>query len=127
MTAAALFDLVSASWIGSLARDIAAAGAAFYTALTYNGADGLSPPHPADAAMLAGFHAHQRRDKGFGPAAGPRATARVATVPLPPDARFSTTTCWPSAALILSATARARMSLVPPGGSGTTSVIGLFG
>ena len=38
------------------------------------GSDGWSPPHPADAAMLAGFHAHQRRDKGFGPAAGPRAT-----------------------------------------------------
>ena len=74
VTAAALFDLVSASWIGSFARDVAAAGAAFYTALTYDGADGWSPPHPADAAMLAGFHAHQRRDKGFGPAAGPRAT-----------------------------------------------------
>jgi SAM-dependent methyltransferase len=74
VTAAALFDLVSASWIGSFARDIAAAGAAFYTALTYDGVDGWSPPHPADAAMLAGFHAHQRRDKGFGPAAGPRAT-----------------------------------------------------
>src|SRR5438105_1198922 len=37
------------------------------------------------------------------------------------------TTRWPSAALILSATARAIMSLVPPGGSGITSVIGLVG
>jgi SAM-dependent methyltransferase len=74
VTAAALFDLVSASWIGSFARDVAAAGAAFYTALTYDGTDRWSPPHPADAAMLAGFHAHQRGDKGFGPAAGPRAS-----------------------------------------------------
>ena len=58
---------------------------------------------------------------------GSRATARVVTVPLPADARFSTTICWPSAALILSATARAMMSLLPPGGSAMTSVIGLFG
>jgi hypothetical protein len=49
------------------------------------------------------------------------------TVPLPAAARFSITTCWPSAMLILSATARAMMSLVPPGGSGITSVIGLLG
>jgi SAM-dependent methyltransferase len=74
VTAAALFDLVSKPWIESFARHVAGAGAAFYTALTYDGVDAWSPPHPADAAMLAGFHAHQRRDKGFGPAAGPRAT-----------------------------------------------------
>src|SRR5205085_2661314 len=53
--------------------------------------------------------------------------ARVATVPLPPAGRLSMTTRWPSAALSLSATARATMSLVPPGGSGITSVIGLVG
>src|SRR4051794_13823583 len=69
VTAAALFDLVSASWIEGFARETAAAGAAFYPALTYDGVDRWSPPHPADAAMLVGFHAHQRRDKGFGPAA----------------------------------------------------------
>jgi hypothetical protein len=51
----------------------------------------------------------------------------VPTVPLPPAARFSITICWPSAVLSLSATARAMMSLVPPGGSGMTSVIGRFG
>jgi hypothetical protein len=51
----------------------------------------------------------------------------VPTVPLPPAARFSTTTCWPSDALSLSATARAMMSLLPPGGSGTMSVIGRLG
>jgi len=55
------------------------------------------------------------------------ATWRVPTVPLPPEGRFSTTTCWPSEALSLSATARAMMSLVPPGGSGMTSVIGRLG
>jgi hypothetical protein len=51
----------------------------------------------------------------------------VPTEPLPPAARFSITTCSPSAALILSAIARAMMSLVPPGGSGMTSVMGRFG
>ena len=56
-----------------------------------------------------------------------RATCRVATVPLPPAARFSITTCWPSDLLMRSPTIRAMMSLVPPGGSGTTSVIGRLG
>ena len=75
VTAAALFDLVSPAWIGRFAAAVAATGAAFYTALTYDGREEWRPPHPADAAMLAAFHAHQGRDKGFGPAAGPEATA----------------------------------------------------
>jgi hypothetical protein len=49
----------------------------FYTALTYDGAEAWEPPHPADAAMLQAFHAHQAGDKGFGPAAGPGATAAL--------------------------------------------------
>jgi hypothetical protein len=78
VTGAALFDLVSADWIGRLAQAVADQGAAFYTALTYDGGETWDPPHPDDAAMLAAFHAHQRRDKGFGPAAGPDATERLA-------------------------------------------------
>lgn len=74
VTAAALFDLVSAAWIERLAEAVAARGAAFYTALTYNGREEWAPPHPADAAITAAFHAHQRRDKGFGPASGPGAS-----------------------------------------------------
>src|SRR5712671_4819844 len=45
--------------------------------------------------------------------------------PAPP--RFSTTTCWPSDLLILSATMRPSASLPPPGGNGMTSVTGRTG
>lgn len=74
VTAAALFDLVSRAWIARFAAAVAARAAAFYTALSYDGVERWHPAHPADAAILAAFNAHQSRDKGFGPAAGPRAT-----------------------------------------------------
>jgi SAM-dependent methyltransferase len=72
VTAAALFDLVSAAWIERFVRALPR-GAAFYTALTYDGRESWTPAHPADAAIHAAFLAHQRRDKGFGPSAGPKA------------------------------------------------------
>lgn len=75
VTAAALFDLVSPAWIERFASAVAAAGGAFYTALTYDGREEWMPPHPADDAITAAFHTHQRRDKGFGPSAGPQASA----------------------------------------------------
>lgn len=78
VTAAALFDLASVPWIEALARAVAARRAAFYTVLTYDGREAWEPPHPSDAALLAAFHAHQARDKGFGPAAGPGATDALA-------------------------------------------------
>lgn len=78
VTAAALFDLASVPWIEGLARAVTARRAAFHTALTYDGRETWEPPHPADAALLAAFHAHQARDKGFGPAAGPGATDALA-------------------------------------------------
>ncbi len=78
VTAAALFDLVSEAWIAALARAVAAAGAVFYTALTYDGQERWTPPHPADAAIHAAFLAHQGGDKGFGPSTGPAATAALA-------------------------------------------------
>ncbi len=74
VTAAALFDLVSVSWIERFARAVASRNAAFYTALTYDGVEIWDPPHPADAAILAAFNDHQASDKGFGPSAGPHAT-----------------------------------------------------
>lgn len=73
VTASAFFDLVSPEWIARFARALAARGASLLAVLTYDGQESWSPPHDADAAMLAAFHAHQGRDKGFGPAAGRRA------------------------------------------------------
>jgi SAM-dependent methyltransferase len=73
VTASALFDLVSAEFIAKFAAIIAARKSAFYTVLTYDGDQRWTPEHEADAALADAFHAHQRRDKGFGPAAGPDA------------------------------------------------------
>jgi SAM-dependent methyltransferase len=73
VTAAALFDLVSAAFIKRFSAALAARGSAFYTVLTYNGEQRWTPLHPADSAMAAAFHGHQSRDKGFGRAAGPAA------------------------------------------------------
>ncbi len=78
VTASALFDLVSVAVIDRLARDVAAAGAAFYTVLTYDGIAAFLPEHPADPAMRDSFNRHQQMDKGFGPAAGPAATDALA-------------------------------------------------
>ena len=73
VTASALFDLASAEFIARFAAAVAAAKSAFYTVLTYDGDQRWTPEHDADAALAEAFHAHQRRDKGFGPAAGPDA------------------------------------------------------
>ncbi|HWB45492.1 MAG TPA: class I SAM-dependent methyltransferase [Hyphomicrobiaceae bacterium] len=73
ITASALFDLASATFIESFVAEVAARRAVFYTVLTYDGDQRWTPEHEADAAMLSAFHAHQATDKGFGPAAGPEA------------------------------------------------------
>jgi SAM-dependent methyltransferase len=73
VTAAALFDLVSATFIARFAAALAARKSAFYTVLTYAGDQRWTPAHAADPAILEAFHSHQGRDKGFGGAAGPAA------------------------------------------------------
>lgn len=78
VTAAALFDLASPAWMTAFVRTVAAAGLPFYTALTFDGRYDWEPSHPDDAAVRQAFLAHQRQDKGFGPAAGPDATALLA-------------------------------------------------
>jgi SAM-dependent methyltransferase len=73
VTASALFDLVSAEFIGRFAATLAQRKSAFYTVLTYDGDQRWTPEHEADAALLEAFNSHQKRDKGLGPAAGPDA------------------------------------------------------
>jgi len=46
--------------------------------LTYDGRLEISPAHPLDGTLLGLFNAHQRRDKGLGPALGPTALERLA-------------------------------------------------
>jgi SAM-dependent methyltransferase len=75
VTASALFDLCSATFIERFAGAVAARRATFYTVLSYNGAQQWTPTHPADPAMTCAFHTHQQSDKGFGPASGPRCPA----------------------------------------------------
>lgn len=78
VVAAAFFDLVSRDWITRFAQAMARRRLPLYTVLTYDGREAWAPAHPADAAMLAAFHAHQGSDKGFGPAAGPAAAHALA-------------------------------------------------
>jgi hypothetical protein len=75
VTASALFDLTSEAWMARLVDAVAARGATLFAALTYDGRDAFAPAHPLDAAVVAAFAGHMRRDKGFGVAAGPQAHA----------------------------------------------------
>jgi len=74
VTASALLDLVSDSWIASLADRCRANGAAALFALTYNGRSHCVPREPEDDVVRDLLNRHQRmNDKGFGRAAGPDA------------------------------------------------------
>ncbi len=74
VSAAALFDLCSEAFVVRVVEAIAETKAAFYTALTYDGAAAWEPTDREDAKIVAAFNAHQRRDKGLGAALGPTAT-----------------------------------------------------
>jgi hypothetical protein len=69
----ALLDLVSEVWLERFAVEIAVRGIPLYAALSYDGRIGFTPPDPRDAEITAAVNAHQRTDKGFGPALGPAA------------------------------------------------------
>ena len=75
ITAAAFFDLVAPQWLTLFCAGLVARRLPLFTVLTYDGFERWTPPHGADAAILAAFHAHQTSDKGFGQAAGPGAFA----------------------------------------------------
>jgi SAM-dependent methyltransferase len=78
VTASALFDLVSVPMIERLAAALASRRQIFATVLSYDGIAAWLPGDPLDHAMREAFNAHQRTDKGFGPAAGPDATDAIA-------------------------------------------------
>jgi SAM-dependent methyltransferase len=75
VTTSALLDLVSWTWLESLADACRAAHASVLFALTYDGRMTLEPAEPDDGLARALFNRHQHNDKGFGPALGPEAAA----------------------------------------------------
>lgn len=75
VTTSALLDLVSAAWLDRLAIETVARSIPIYAALSYDGRIEISPPHTYDETIIAAVNAHQRGDKGFGPALGPMAAS----------------------------------------------------
>lgn len=77
LTASALLDLVSARWLDQLVALAAGARASLLFTLSVDGRVAWDPADPADDLVHAAFSAHQRRDKGFGPALGGTAVAEA--------------------------------------------------
>jgi SAM-dependent methyltransferase len=73
VTASALLDLVSQAWLDRLVKACAAARCAALFALSWDGVIEWDTPDPDDALVADAVRAHQRRDKGMGPALGPAA------------------------------------------------------
>ena len=89
VTCSALLDLVSADWLGSLARACRAASCGVLLALSYDGTirwlpvPGEQPDGPAaddadDRWLERLVNAHQRRDQQRAPALGPQAAPEAA-------------------------------------------------
>lgn len=78
VTASALLDLVSETWVWQLVARCRAAGAAVLVVLNYDGRIECTPADPDDRFVRDLVNAHQRGDKGFGPALGPDAGSRTA-------------------------------------------------
>ena len=82
VTASALLDLVSESWLAGLVRRCTDAAGGAYFALTFDGevrwmresaAGWRVDGDPDDGLVRDAVNRHQRGDKGFGPALGPAA------------------------------------------------------
>ena len=73
VTTSALLDLVSEEWLERLAVECATRRLPIYAALSYDGRIAMTPTDAADESIIAAVNAHQRTDKGFGPALGPAA------------------------------------------------------
>jgi hypothetical protein len=73
VTTSALLDLVSEAWLERFVTEAAARRLPVYAALSYDGRVEFDPGDRQDQAIVAAVNAHQRTDKGFGPALGPQA------------------------------------------------------
>ena len=73
VTASALLDLVSESWLRDLAARCYANGVVVCFALTYDGRLQINPAASLDQRVRELVNRHQHGDKGFGAALGPRA------------------------------------------------------
>jgi SAM-dependent methyltransferase len=76
VTASALLDLTSAAWLDRLARHCRRTP--LLIALSFDGRLAWRPALAEDDLVCARFIAHQRTDKGFGPALGPEAAGHLA-------------------------------------------------
>ena len=73
VVASALLDLVSERWLRALVDRCASLGRAALFALTYDGDIAWRDADPDDALVRDALNEHQVREKGLGPALGPRA------------------------------------------------------
>ncbi|MEJ1159080.1 class I SAM-dependent methyltransferase [Prosthecomicrobium sp. N25] len=73
VTLSAFFDLVSRGFLERFAAAAAERGTTVYAALTVDGRLQCEPADPLDTAVFDAFNTHMTRDKGFGPALGPKA------------------------------------------------------
>lgn len=73
VTASALLDLTSSSWLDELADQCVTNHCAMMFALNYNGLVNWQPTCEHDALITRILNEHQLRDKGFGAACGPGA------------------------------------------------------
>lgn len=77
VTASALLDLVSEPWLARFIQSCRRVGAAVLVALNYDGRITCTPADHDDEFVRGLVNAHQRTDKGFGPALGPESGPRV--------------------------------------------------
>jgi hypothetical protein len=78
LCASALLDLTSSRFLDAAISAAARRRAAVLFTLSYDGRMALTPSQGDDERVREAFNAHQRRDKGFGPALGPVAAAATA-------------------------------------------------
>jgi SAM-dependent methyltransferase len=79
VTASALLDLVSETWLDRLWSAVERRRAGLLAGLSYDGRIAVTPSAPLDAVIGNLINRHQQGDKGFGRAMGPLATAALST------------------------------------------------